>query len=262
MKLDLSPESWGRVILSTVFGTAVCVAAAVYVDSFNFADMDDAGRLRALLTDVLLPTVLAVPLLLFFTGKLRELAIAHRRLTVFASTDALTQVMNRAAFSTLVDAYLTEVHAAATRAHGALLIIDADDFKAVNDRYGHDRGDEALIAIAQSIRATIANAGSGRPPRRRGVRRLPAGRQPRAGRSRRRAHTRVGRRCAVHARGARSTGCRSVSGARCSSRPCPSPICSVSPTSSSMPPSSAAGTAFRSAPTRTAAVSPRLSARR
>ena len=155
MKLDLSPESWGRVILSTVFGTAVCIAAAVYVDSFNFAAMDDARRLRAILTDVLLPVVLAVPLLLFFTGKLRELAIAHRRLTIFASTDALTQVMNRAAFSTLVDAYLTEVHAAESRRHGALLIIDADDFKAVNDRYGHDRGDEALIAIAHSIRATL-----------------------------------------------------------------------------------------------------------
>ncbi len=155
MKLDLSPESWGRVILSTILGTTVCVAAAVYVDSFNFDTMDQPARLRAILTDVLLPIMLAVPLLLFFTGKLRELAIAHRRLTVFASTDALTQVMNRAAFSTLVDAYLTEVHAAEGRPHGALLIIDADDFKAVNDRYGHDRGDEALIAIAQSIRATL-----------------------------------------------------------------------------------------------------------
>ena len=55
MKLDLSPESWGRVILSTVLGTSICVAAAVYVDSFNFANMDDAGRVRALLTDVVLP---------------------------------------------------------------------------------------------------------------------------------------------------------------------------------------------------------------
>ena len=155
MKLDLSPESWGRVILSTALGTAVCVAVAVYVDSFNFDTMNDAARLRAILTDVLLPIVLAVPLLLFFTSKLRELAIAHRRLTVYASTDALTQVMNRAAFSTLVDAYLTEITPLRTGAHGALLIIDADDFTAVNDRYGHDRGDDALIAIAQSIRATL-----------------------------------------------------------------------------------------------------------
>jgi diguanylate cyclase len=155
MKLDLSPESKARVILTTVAGTAICVAAAVYVDSFNFSLYDDAARLRSLLTDIFLPVVLAVPLLLFFSSKLRELAIAHRHLTIYASTDGLTQVMNRAAFSTLVDAYLKQVRSAEQRASGALLIIDADNFKAVNDRYGHDRGDEALVTIAQSIKSMI-----------------------------------------------------------------------------------------------------------
>jgi diguanylate cyclase (GGDEF)-like protein len=155
MKLDLSPEGWGRVILSTVLGTAICVAAALYVDSFNFSAMSEAERLRATLTDILLPIVLAVPLLLFFTGKLRELAIAHRQLTIVASTDSLTQVMNRAAFSTLVDAYLKQVRTTASRPHGALLVIDADDFKSVNDRFGHDRGDEALVTIARSIKAML-----------------------------------------------------------------------------------------------------------
>ncbi|MEO8758205.1 MAG: GGDEF domain-containing protein [Devosia sp.] len=155
MKLDLSAEGWGRVILSTALGTTICVIAAVYVDSYNFGVMDEAARLKAILTDVLLPVVLAVPLLLFFTSKLRELAIAHRRLMIFAATDGLTQVMNRAAFSTLVDAFLTEVHAAESQKRGALLIIDADNFKAVNDRYGHDRGDEALITIAHSIKYVL-----------------------------------------------------------------------------------------------------------
>jgi len=102
--------------------------------------------------------VLAVPLLLFFTGKLRELAIAHRQLTIIASTDGLTQVMNRVAFSTLVDAYLKQVHSAESQAHGALLVIDADDFKSVNDRFGHDRGDEALVTIAGCIKAMLRGA--------------------------------------------------------------------------------------------------------
>ncbi|MBN9306105.1 MAG: GGDEF domain-containing protein [Devosia sp. 67-54] len=153
MKLDLSPVSWGRVIFTTVVGTAICVAAAIYVDSFNFASFDGPTRLRALLADVLLPTVLAVPFLLFFSGKLRELAIAHEKLTVYASTDSLTQVMNRGAFSTLVDAYLGEIEARQVR--GALLIIDADHFKSVNDRYGHERGDEALVRIAQAIKSVL-----------------------------------------------------------------------------------------------------------
>jgi diguanylate cyclase len=155
MKLDLSPESWGRVIVYTVLGTLVCVAAAVYVDSFNFETYDDAHRTRAIIIDIALPIMLAVPLLLFFTSKLRELAIAHKKLTIFASTDALTQVMNRAAFATLVDAYLTQVRESEEKTRGALLIIDADDFKSVNDRFGHDRGDEALVAIARAIKAML-----------------------------------------------------------------------------------------------------------
>ena len=107
-KLDLSAQSWGRVIVTTVLGTVLCVAASLYVDSFNFYRLDEAARLRAIIVDILLPTILAVPLLLFFTSKLRELAIAHHRLTIYASTDSLTGVLNRAAFSTLVDAFLRE----------------------------------------------------------------------------------------------------------------------------------------------------------
>jgi diguanylate cyclase len=155
MKLDLSAESWGRVIVYTVLGTLVCVATSLYVDSFNFALYDDTTRLRAVVVDIVLPIILAVPLLLFFTSKLRDLAIAHKRLTIYASTDSLTQVMNRAAFSTLVDAYLSQVRAAEEKAKGAFLIIDADNFKAVNDRFGHDHGDEALVTIADSIKSML-----------------------------------------------------------------------------------------------------------
>ncbi|TIU06028.1 MAG: GGDEF domain-containing protein, partial [Mesorhizobium sp.] len=36
MRIDFSPTSWGRVVAVTVVGTAVCIAAAFFVDSFNF----------------------------------------------------------------------------------------------------------------------------------------------------------------------------------------------------------------------------------
>jgi diguanylate cyclase (GGDEF)-like protein len=150
---DLSPTGRGRVVALTTFGTIFCVAVALFVDSFNFPSYDDAARLRAILTDIGLPVILAVPLIGYFTSKLRELAIAHQKLTVYASTDSLTGILNRGAFSTLVDAYLKEVRAEPSR--GALLVIDADNFKSINDTYGHDRGDEALKSIASSIKSMV-----------------------------------------------------------------------------------------------------------
>ena len=155
MRLILSPESWGRVVATILFGTAICIAVAVYVDSFNFQGMDEAQRLKAFVLDIVVPIVLAVPLLLFFSMKLRELAIAHHRLAVYAATDGLTQVMNRSAFSALVEAELCRLRERNESARGALLIIDADNFKTVNDRFGHDSGDQALIAIANSIKAMV-----------------------------------------------------------------------------------------------------------
>lgn len=153
--LDFSPRGWGRVWLWTLLGTAFCVGVVLYVDSFNFSAMDDAERLRAILTDLLLPTVLAVPMLLFFTSKLRDLAIAHHQLTVIAHSDSLTGVLNRGAFSARVDAHLRTLRGSGLAGDGALLIVDADNFKAINDSFGHDVGDQALRLIVETMRAAL-----------------------------------------------------------------------------------------------------------
>ena len=155
---DLSARTWARVIIVTVLGTLGCVAAALWVDSFAFMAMPASERLRPILIDVLLPTALAAPLLLFFMTKLRELAIAHHELSIVAATDSLTAVLNRGAFTLLVDAYLGRVEQQEAGPQGALLVVDADNFKAINDRYGHDRGDEALRIIARAIKGVLRGA--------------------------------------------------------------------------------------------------------
>jgi len=157
-RFDYSPRGWGRVILWTVLGTLGCIAVALSVDSFNFMLLDEEQRTRAIFTDILLPLLLAPPLLLFFTSKLRELAIAHHELSIVASKDSLTSVLNRGAFTTLVDAYLNQAREQERNTSGALLVVDADNFKAINDSYGHDRGDEALRIIARSIAGILRSA--------------------------------------------------------------------------------------------------------
>ncbi len=73
-----------------------------------------------------------------------------------ASEDPLTGVSNRRAFDDALRAIAAEV--AVARATGnpdsptSLLLIDLDEFKAVNDTYGHVVGDEVLRAVAAAIR--------------------------------------------------------------------------------------------------------------
>lgn len=62
-----------------------------------------------------------------------------------ARRDALTGALNRRAFD--------ERLAAPPSLHTSVAVVDLNDFKAINDRYGHGVGDEALLAVAQSLEA-------------------------------------------------------------------------------------------------------------
>lgn len=73
-----------------------------------------------------------------------RLAIAERELLRnLAETDQLTNLMNRRGFSRRVQAMFDESGTAPV----SLLLLDADHFKAINDRYGHNVGDEILARI-------------------------------------------------------------------------------------------------------------------
>gem|GEM_PF-3427670 len=70
-----------------------------------------------------------------------------------AYKDALTDLPNRAAFSERLQSAL-----AASRRHDdglAILFLDLDRFKVVNDSLGHDCGDELLIAVADRMRGCL-----------------------------------------------------------------------------------------------------------
>ena len=141
----------GGVFVATLCGTLFCVAAALFVDSFNFASLSGERRTHAILVDIFLPVCLAGPMMGFLMSKLRELAVAKHELTILASTDSLTSVLNRGAFSMIVDSYLDSVQSARLSGPGALLVVDVDNFKRINDNFGHDRGDAALQLIVKAI---------------------------------------------------------------------------------------------------------------
>ncbi len=73
----------------------------------------------------------------------------HEELTRLSSTDTLTGLKNRRMFFSEVGKRLAEGAVAGTG--GALVYVDLDNFKIVNDMKGHQAGDEALKAVARLL---------------------------------------------------------------------------------------------------------------
>ncbi|MFC4254394.1 diguanylate cyclase [Altererythrobacter xixiisoli] len=77
-----------------------------------------------------------------------ELVVAHEKLGRIAMSDSLTQVLNRGAF-------LDHVKRRHAGGDGWLLLVDADHFKSINDRFGHEAGDDALQSIVGIMRQVV-----------------------------------------------------------------------------------------------------------
>lgn len=86
----------------------------------------------------------------------KQLQHENRSLAHRATHDSLTGLLNRAAFTEALDIAVRS--AAASNCHAAVLYLDSDDFKGINDRHGHAAGDAVLIGIAQRIRQRLREA--------------------------------------------------------------------------------------------------------
>ncbi len=69
-----------------------------------------------------------------------------------ATTDALTRCYNRLAILDHLQQSLENCHAEQTDTHFAVVMIDLDHFKQINDRWGHIAGDEVLMYFCQQVR--------------------------------------------------------------------------------------------------------------
>jgi diguanylate cyclase (GGDEF)-like protein/PAS domain S-box-containing protein len=78
---------------------------------------------------------------------------AEARIAHLAHYDPLTGLANRALFTREMDAALSRVQRLGR--HIALLCLDLDRFKAINDSYGHMTGDQLLIEVADRLRGCV-----------------------------------------------------------------------------------------------------------
>lgn len=145
-------QRWSSVGRWTLLGTMGCVVVSVAFNIMMFGDLGQEALTRGIITGTALPIALGMPLFFYMSLRIRGLAIINLRLGQVARTDSLTSCLNRGAFTGKVSGMLAHREIAP---RGALLMIDADNFKQINDLFGHDIGDEALTIIARSIRSIL-----------------------------------------------------------------------------------------------------------
>ncbi len=98
---------------------------------------------------VLLSLVRQVITLVQNDNLLRSLTRAQAELTYRAHHDGLTGLLNRSSFDEHLRAAVNDARAG--RDPAVLLLIDLDDFKSVNDRFGHGGGDRLLVELARRL---------------------------------------------------------------------------------------------------------------
>lgn len=127
----------------------VVLAGAALIAPATLLVQDSLGTLR----DVPVIAGACAILFLLAIARLAGLVADQRRL---ATTDVLTGLRTRRFFGAQLPFELTKARRAGTSL--AVLIVDVDRFKSINDRYGHPAGDRVLIEVARRLRESVRHA--------------------------------------------------------------------------------------------------------
>lgn len=136
--------------------TAAMAALVVIAASHHFGGVGGPAAHEAIGFSLSALALTALPLEAYVVLRVFSLMQRNGHLLLAATHDGLTRVLNKTTFRARVQTAL----AGSARRRGnegcfALLIVDADHFKRINDRLGHAVGDQALIAIARTLTRTL-----------------------------------------------------------------------------------------------------------
>ena len=128
--------------LALLAGAALIAPAVLLVQDFT-GDLHDV------------PVIAGACALLFMLtiARLAGLVAEQRHL---ATTDVLTGLRTRRFFGSQLPMEITKARRAGSSL--AVLIVDVDRFKSINDRYGHPAGDRVLIEVARRLRDSVRHA--------------------------------------------------------------------------------------------------------
>ncbi|WP_196260520.1 GGDEF domain-containing protein [Pelagibacterium limicola] len=152
-KPRLTRRDWKWIALRATGLTAIGVVASLGGAELALATFSEGLSPPGKITAAVLPIFLGGPITFYLSLQNAQLQAAYRRLEAAAARDSLTSCLNHGAFVAQANEFLHGAEAGEAR--GALLVVDADYFKSVNDRFGHHIGDAALRQIAARIQGAV-----------------------------------------------------------------------------------------------------------
>jgi len=149
----VSTNPWLAVLLSTVTFIGLSTAMTWIGITVSGTEMTIPGRRVTFGIAVTIPLLLS-PITFGYIARLlimlEDRAMRNER---DATTDSLTSILNRRGF------FKAAKEMRSRPRDLRLAMVDVDDFKLINDRYGHDFGDTALVAIAQWLEEQAGGTG-------------------------------------------------------------------------------------------------------
>lgn len=145
-----------RIIHLVLLQLCIFIHSAIMFVQFGLLVMEHFNYIKAdisqvfaiiLISHIIITTLTAMiwPLLMFLESE--------QVLSDLANRDSLTGLLNRRAFITISNNYLEQANNSLSEL--CAVMIDIDFFKRVNDKYGHETGDEALKWVANKIKSQL-----------------------------------------------------------------------------------------------------------
>lgn len=138
MKIRTKAEKWSFVVLVS----ALSISMSVLMHQLM---QPDQLRAFAVLPSLLTPLIIAPPISLWAANMILRVHTLNRRLEHLLAHDYMTGLANRRAFIDFVEGHKGD-------GGGAVMILDIDRFKAVNDTYGHHIGDQMIQMVAKVLK--------------------------------------------------------------------------------------------------------------
>src|SRR6185295_9751625 len=153
----LPPPVLRHPLISTaaVSGVVVIIAVALSVISYLLIGEERPGVLYEALSALGIGGLLAPTFLYPWIRNAAKLRRANAEITMLATRDALTGLANARVLTERLEARLSDLPRGG---QFAVMFVDLDQFKQVNDTLGHPRGDALLVAVAKRLTAGLRDS--------------------------------------------------------------------------------------------------------